>query len=117
MELKNLDAKQLKRFISEASAVLNRRQKIEQAMNEIRRIVKKYSKDELTFILGSFESSTTTSTGKSRSTRKKVSPKYQSQDGSKKWTGRGRTPSWVVDVCQEKRISLASFKADPQFLI
>ena len=90
MELTNLNAKQLKQVISEASSALNRRQKVEKAMIEIERVAKKYklSKDELKTLLVSVQSSKAVSTSKPKSGRAKVEPKYQSQDGSKKWTGR-----------------------------
>ena len=40
MELTNLNSKQLKQVISEASSALNRRQKVEKAMVEIQRVAK-----------------------------------------------------------------------------
>ena len=40
-----------------------------------------------------------------------------SQDGSKKWSGRGRTPSWVVEICRSKGISVEGFKSDSRFVI
>ena len=119
MELTNLNAKQLKQVISEASSALNRRQKVEKAMVEIQRVAKKYrlSKEELKTALVSIQSSKAVSTGKPKSVRAKVEPKYQSQDGSKKWTGRGRTPSWVVEICRSKGLSVEGFKSDSRFLI
>jgi DNA-binding protein H-NS len=119
MELNRLDAKQLKQVISDASSALNRRQKIEKAMVEIQRISKKYrlSKDELKTVLVSVHSSKAVSTNKPKSVRAKVEPKYQSQDGAKTWTGRGRTPSWVVEICRSKGLTVEGFKSDPRFLI
>ena len=119
MELTNLNAKQLKQVISEASSALNRRQKVEKAIVEIQRIAKTYklSKEELKTALVSVQSSKAVSTSKPKSDRAKVEPKYQSQDGSKKWTGRGRTPSWVVEVCRSKGLTVEGFKSDSRFLI
>ena len=119
MELNNLDAKQLKQVISDASSALNRRQKIEKAMAEIQRVSKKYklSKDELKTALVSVQSSKAVSTTKPKSVRAKVEPKYQSQDGAKKWTGRGRTPSWVLEICGSKGLTVEGFKSDPRFSI
>ena len=119
MELTNLNTKQLKKVISEASSALNRRQKVEKAMIEIQRVAKKYklSKDELKTLLVSVQSSKAVSTSKPKSVRAKVEPKYRSQDGSKKWTGRGRTPSWVVEICQSKGLTVEGFKSDSRFLI
>ena len=119
MELTNLTAKQLKQVISEASSALNRRQKVDKAMVEIQRIAKKYklSKEELKVALVSVQSSKAVSTSKPKSVRAKVEPKYQSQDGSKKWTGRGRTPSWVVEICRSKGLTVEGFKSDSRFVI
>ncbi len=119
MELTNLDTKQLKQVISKASAALNRRQKVEKAMIEIQRVAKKYrlSKDELKTALASVQCYKTVSNSKPKSSRAKVEPKYQSQDGSNKWTGRGKTPSWVVDICRSKGLSVEDFKSDSRFLI
>ena len=119
MELANLNAKQLKQVISEASSALNRRQKVEKAMVEIQRVAKKYklSKEELKTALVLVQSSKAVSTSKPKSVRVKVEPKYQSQDGSKKWTGRGRTPSWVVEICRSKGLTVDGFKSDSRFLI
>ena len=119
MELNNLDARQLKQVISDASSALNRRQKVEKAIVEIQRVSKKYklNKEELKTVLVSIQSSKAVSTSKPKSVRTKVEPKYQSQDGSKKWTGRGRTPSWVVEICRSKGLSVEGFKADSRFLI
>ena len=119
MELSNLNAKQLKQVISEASLALNRRQKVEKAMAEIQRVAKKYklSKEELNTALVSVQSSKALSASKPKLVRAKVEPKYQSRDGSKKWTGRGRTPSWVVEICRSKGLSIEDFKSDSRFLI
>ena len=119
MELDNLDAKQLKRVISDASSALSRRQKVEKAIIEIRRVSKKYnlSKDELKVALGGLQSSKALPTNKPKAARAKVAPKYQSKDGSKNWTGRGRSPSWVVEICRSKGLTIEAFKSDPRFLI
>ena len=119
MELKNLSDKQLKQIISEANSALNSRKKVEKAMIDIQRIVKKYglSKSELKILLGSVPSSKTASTSKSKSVRAKVEPKYKSQDGSQKWTGRGRTPAWVMEICRSKGLTVEAFKSDSRFLI
>ncbi len=119
MELNNLSVKQLKQVISEASSALNSRQKVEKAMIEIERVAKKYklSKDELKTLLVSVQSSKAVSTSKPKSGRAKVEPKYQSQDGSKKWTGRGRAPNWVVEICRSKGLTVEGFKSDSRFVI
>lgn len=119
MELNGLDAKQLKQVISDASSALNRRQKVKKAMTEIQLVSKKnqLSKDELKTVLISVQSSKAVPTSKPKSVRAKVEPRYQSQDGAETWTGRGRTPNWVVEVCRSKGLTVEGFKSDPRFLI
>ena len=119
MDLNSLDVRQLKQVISDANSALNRRQKVEKAMAEIQRVSKKYrlSKEELKSVLVLIQSSKAFPTKKTKSERAKVEPKYQSQDGLKTWTGRGRTPSWVVEICQSKGLTVEAFKTDSQFLI
>jgi DNA-binding protein H-NS len=119
MELNSLDATQLKKVILDASSALHRRQKVQKAMSEIQRVSKKYrlSKEELKLVFISLQSSKAVSLGKPKSVRAKVEPKYQSEDGAKTWTGRGRTPAWVVEICRSKGLAIEAFKKDPRFLI
>ena len=119
MELTNLNAKQLKQVISEASSVLNRWRKVEKAMIKIERVAKKFkfSKDELKTALVSDRYYIAVSASKPKSVRAKVEPKYQSQDGLKKCNGRGRTPSWVVEICRNKGLSVEGLKSDSRFRI
>ena len=119
MDLNNLDSIQLKQVIADAGSALSRRQKVEKAMAEIHRVSKKYklSKDELKTVLVSVQSSKAISTSKPKAIRAKVEPKYQSPDGAKKWTGRGRTPSWVVEICRSNGLTIEGFKSDPLFMI
>ena len=119
MEFTNLDSKQLKKVILDASSALNRRQKIEKATSEIQRVSKKYnlSKNEIKAVLFALQTSKTASSSKPKSVRAKVQPKYQSQDGTKTWTGRGRSPAWVVEICRSKGLAVDEFKSDRRFLI
>lgn len=119
MDLDNLNSSQLKRFISEANNALSRRQKIEKAMIEIQRISKKHklSKSDLKIVLAALQSSTASAKNKPKTARAKVEAKYQSPDGSKTWTGRGRSPSWVVEICRSEKLTIERFKSDPRFLI
>ena len=119
MDLNRLDSKQLKRFIVNASSALNRRQKLESAVLEIQRIAKKHklTKDDFKIVLDSVQAARSFSSAKPKSTRAKVEPKYQSQDGTHTWTGRGRSPAWVLEICQRKALSVEDFKSDRRFLI
>ena len=46
-----------------------------------------------------------------------VAPKYLNPNGKEKWTGRGRTPNWVMNICEQENIDIKNFKLDPRFRI
>ena len=118
MEINNLNVRQLEQVISDASVALRRQKKIENATAEIKRISKKYklSKSDLNTVLVSLQSSKAVP-GRSIASRRKVEPKYQSEDGKKTWTGRGRSPVWVTEICRSEKLTLREFKIDTRFLI
>lgn len=119
MDLKSLNSKQLENVISEANSALNRRRKIEKAVLEMQRITKKYklSKDDLTTALTALQPAKSTLVRRPVAVRAKVAPKYQSKDGAQVWTGRGRTPLWVAELCRSEGLTVKAFKSDPRFLI
>ena len=49
--------------------------------------------------------------------RAKVAPRYVSADGTQYWTGRGRTPLWVKQACEENKMDVESFKASNMFKV
>ena len=49
--------------------------------------------------------------------RSSVAPKYLNPNGNEKWTGRGRTPGWVMNICEQENIDIENFKLDPRFRI
>jgi DNA-binding protein H-NS len=49
--------------------------------------------------------------------RSSVAPKYLNPNGKEKWTGRGRTPGWVTNICEQENIDIENFKLDPRFKI
>ena len=53
---------------------------------------------------------------KARDNRQRVKPKYINPNGKNGWSGRGRSPAWVLDICQKEGIDLAAFKKDSRFL-
>ena len=119
MDLNNLNAKQLKKVILNASVALDRRKKVEKAIAEIQRVLKKYklNKTELEITLSSLQSTKTAPSSSAKSVRAVVEPKYQSPNDSKTWTGRGRTPLWVIEICQSEGLTVEKFKSDERFLI
>lgn len=55
--------------------------------------------------------------GPKQDRRSSVVPKYLNPNGKEKWTGRGRTPSWVNMICEQENIDIEHFKLDPRFKI
>jgi DNA-binding protein H-NS len=49
--------------------------------------------------------------------RSSVAPKYLNPNGKEKWTGRGRMPGWVMNICDQENIDIENFKLDPRFKI
>jgi DNA-binding protein H-NS len=49
--------------------------------------------------------------------RSAVAPKYLNPNGKERWTGRGRTPGWVMNICEQENIDIENFKLDPRFRI
>ena len=39
-----------------------------------------------------------------------MKPKYANPQGADRWSGRGRAPSWVMELCTKEGIDLADFK-------
>ena len=48
--------------------------------------------------------------------RKRVKSKHICPSSEKSWSGRGRAPLWVVEICQREGIDLHAFKLDKRFL-
>lgn len=120
--LKKLTVAQLSQMIDETKAELKRRENIEAATSEMRAILKKYKidiQDIDTQILrkdsASKGSKKRSSASKSRDQRRIVKAKFKDPDGTATWTGRGRTPSWVVGICAKNGIDVDTFKKDDRF--
>jgi len=120
--LKKLSAARLNKIIVETQAELTRRKNIDAATVEIRSILKKYKVN-----FQDIDLSTATKTGgkrsikkrakatKSRDQRSTVEAKYKDPNSAATWTGRGRTPVWVQDICQNEGIDIDGFKKDDRF--
>ena len=139
---KNLTTKQLGEMFGKAQAELERREKVEKAQKEISAILKKYniSGDEIDLsgikkrLPSSRPAVEKTRPSKARKAKQKaakfgpaklksgdkratVAPKFCDPNTGKKWSGRGRSPEWVLGVCEAESITVEQFKADPRFLI
>ena len=123
--LSKLTKAELEKTIGEAQKELNRRNSILQATQEIDKILKKYNLTaadiEFKTLLSKSKSNSrlkvTGTPSKQKKTRAKVPPKFKSLDGEQKWTGRGRSPRWVVALCEAEKLTIDAFKMDPRFTI
>jgi len=120
--LKKLSAAQLNKIIDETQAELTRRKNIDAATVEIRSILKKYKIDfqdiDLNIITRTGGKSSTKKRAKvkqSRDQRSTVKAKYRDPNSTATWTGRGRTPTWVLGICQNEGFDVDGFKKDNRF--
>lgn len=128
-DLSKLTKRQLDKMLSDTQAELRRREDVTKAENEIRDILTKYpisirdiDLNALILKPGSARQRDTKTTRKAKSAGKQdnratVAAKFKSLDGTKKWSGRGRAPKWVMDYCEKENISIDVFKKDEKFLI
>ena len=52
---------------------------------------------------------------KKQDRRAVVEPKYKDPVSSQSWSGRGRAPQWVLEICEAEKMSILEFKADKRF--
>ena len=65
------------------------------------------------------ERKSTRGAGKSKEDdgQKAVAPKYKNHVTGETWSGRGRSPKWVVAILQEREWTVEEFKQSDEFLI
>ncbi len=65
------------------------------------------------------ERRSTRGAGKSNPTDGKgvVAPKYRNHASGETWSGRGRSPKWVVAIMHEREWTVEEFKQSDEFLI
>ena len=140
---KNKTSSELSKILRESQAELKRRENAEAAQKEISAILKTYDLtiDDLDFgkktkSRASNQSKTNksrkaTKTNKHSDTEKAelkkplkkiderriVVSKYKHPVTNEKWSGRGRPPKWVVELCDVEKISTKKFKEDERFRI
>lgn len=126
--------RELESVLCEAKNELARRVNISKAFADIKKILEKYNlqAEDLDWR----QLNKTTETGNKKSSRKpntavkirakkrlrtdrrsSVVPIYLNPNGQEKWSGRGRTPSWVNNICEQENIDVKNFKLDPRFKI
>ena len=140
--LKKLSANQLSKMLTETQAELKRRENIYKARKDIQAVLKKYriTIDDLNLGTSSNKSASKKTAAK-KSTKKKaatkkaehksrstkttrkndqratVAAKYHNPETGDKWSGRGRAPVWVNNLCTAEAIDIKQFKMDARFRI
>ena len=130
--LSNLSASQLNKMIENTKAEIKRRENIQAAQTQIQAILKKFGlriqdldlktastlkKQKAGRKSTSKAKAPRAKSSKTKDNRAKVLPKYKNPNGTETWSGRGRLPSWVEDICQSEGISVEKFKTDTRFAI
>ena len=120
--LRKVSVAQLNKIINETQTELSRRQNIDSATAEIRSILKKYKIDFKDIKLntpakadGKRGKKKQAKAAKPRDQRSTVKAKYKDPNSTATWSGRGRTPAWVRDICQIEGIGIERFKKDSRF--
>ena len=134
--LERLSANQLNKMLKEAKIELKRREIINEARKDIQAVLKKYNINihdlDLNF---SNRKTATKKAATKKSTNKKtlskkprtkkaaakalregdqrtvVAPKYHNIATGEKWSGRGRAPVWVTNLCTAENINIEEFKS------
>jgi DNA-binding protein H-NS len=87
------------------------------ARSELRADIEDMLRDEemtLAEVFPEFAKSAKASAGKTRN-RTDVAAKYQDPKSGDLWSGRGRSPRWVVSILDERGISIKDFKQMAEF--
>ena len=140
--IKQLTANQLSKMLTETQAELKRRENIDKARKAIQAVLKKYKITIDDLNLGvSYKKPVRKKAAAKKGTEKKapakkaaakkraakasrkndqraaVAAKYHNPATGDKWSGRGRAPLWVTEVCTAETIDIEQFKGDPRFRI
>ena len=87
------------------------------ARSELRAEIEEMLKDEemtLADVFPEFTKSSKATAGKTRN-RAEVAAKYMDPKSGDLWSGRGRSPKWVVAIMEERGISIKDFKEMAEF--
>ena len=117
-KIKKLSGKELEKLINQASSELKDRKRIESLNKDFQKVLAKHkvTKAEFSTLIDTLKGNYKTPKSKTR-TVTKVSPKFRNPAGAETWTGRGRTPKWVAQICGTAGISVDEFKRSTQYLI
>lgn len=128
-----LTSSELEKILAQARDELARRDSMDKAFAEIKKILEKYNLRAENIDWRQLNKTAKASNKKKPSNksnfavkikvkkrskpdqRSLVAPKYFNPNGKERWTGRGRTPGWVINICEQENIDIKNFKQDPRF--
>ena len=118
--LSKMTNEKLEELLITAKNEIEYRNNCKLASAEIKKILKKYSVSlsdlkELNSV--TIRKSKNRKVSENNKRNKSIPPKYRDPVSNKDWTGRGRSPQWVKEICQKENIDIQQFKSDKRFLI
>ena len=136
-DFKTMSESELAKTLNSAQAELQWRENAKRAFDDIVAVAKKYgfTKADLPSLISSQRGTKPRGSKKRQGlpvategnkiyvkapktkTRKPVKAKYFGRQEGQKWTGRGRAPGWVTEICELENISLEEFKFDARFKV
>ena len=117
--IKKLSGKDLTKLIDQASKELIQRKRMDVLSKDIQRVIAKHkvSKSELASLIDMIRFETKVSKKTKTRAASKVPAKFKNPKGQETWTGRGRAPNWVSEICQTTGITVTEFKTSSEYLI
>jgi len=117
--MKKLSGKDLTKLIDQASKELIQRKRMDVLSKDIQRVIAKHkvSKSELAGLIDMIRLETKVSKKTKTRAASKVPAKFKNPNGQETWTGRGRAPNWVSEICQTTGITVTEFKTSSAYLI
>ena len=117
--IKKLSGKDLTKLIDQASKELIQRKRMDVLSKDIQRVIAKHkvSKAELASLIDMIRFETKISKKTKTRAASKVPAKFKNPNGQETWTGRGRAPNWVSEICQTTGITVTEFKTSSKYLI
>lgn len=115
-----LNDKELTDLIDKATLEARYRDTVVKAKKEILAVLKKNKLTIKDLSLMNFDErkpQSTTKTTKKAGKLKRTPAKrvYFKPGGKENWSGRGRSPAWVKQICDDEGISIQQFKAERKF--
>tara|TARA_B100000497_G_scaffold105263_1_gene121427 strand:- start:431 stop:799 length:369 start_codon:yes stop_codon:yes gene_type:complete len=117
--IKNLSGKDLTKLIDQAAKELTQRKRMDALSKDIQRVIAKHkvSKSELASLIDMIRNETKISKKTKTRAASKVPAKFKNPNGQETWTGRGRAPNWILEICETAGLTVPEFKASPAYLI